>query len=80
MEPTSPMLQADSLPAEAPGKPKNPGMGSLFPSPVDLSDPGIERGSPALHTDSLPTELSGKPGPRERQDFKDKPICLRAKK
>ena len=31
------------------------------PSPVDLSDPGIEPGSPALQADSLPTELSGKP-------------------
>ena len=54
------MLQADSLPAEAPGKPKDPGVGSLFPSPVDLPDPGIEQGSPTLQADSLPTELSGK--------------------
>ena len=28
-----------------------------FPSPRDLSDPGIEPGSPALQADSLPTEL-----------------------
>ena len=28
-----------------------------FPSPGDLSDPGIEPGSPALQADSLPTEL-----------------------
>ena len=28
MEPRSPALQADSLPAEPPGKPKNPGVGS----------------------------------------------------
>ena len=35
--------------------------GSPFPSPGDLSDPGIEPGSPALQVDSLPTELSGKP-------------------
>ena len=27
-----------------------------FPSPGDLSDPGIEAGSPALQADSLPTE------------------------
>ena len=29
MEPRSPTLQVDSLPAEPPGKPKNPGVGSL---------------------------------------------------
>ena len=29
VEPRSPALQADSLPAEPPGKPRNPGMGSL---------------------------------------------------
>ena len=29
IEPRSPTLQADSLPAEAPGKPKNTGVGSL---------------------------------------------------
>ena len=34
--------------------------GSLFPSPGDLPDPGIEPGSPALQADSLPTELFGK--------------------
>ena len=28
MEPKSPTMQADSLPAEPPGKPKNTGMGS----------------------------------------------------
>ena len=35
-----------------------------FPSPGDLSDPGIDPMSlvsPALHTDSLPAEPSGKP-------------------
>ena len=35
--------------------------GLPFPSPEDLSDPGIEPRSPALQADSLPTELSGKP-------------------
>ena len=29
IEPRSPALQADSLPAEPPGKPKNTGVGSL---------------------------------------------------
>jgi len=32
-----------------------------FPSPVDLSNPGIEPGSPALQVDSLPTERSRNP-------------------
>ena len=31
------------------------------PSPVDLSDLGIELGSPALQVNLLPPELSGKP-------------------
>ena len=35
--------------------------GLPFPSPGDLSDPGIEPRSPALQADSLPTELQGKP-------------------
>ena len=39
---------------------QNTGVGSLFPSPGDLSNPWIEPGSPALQADSLPTELSGK--------------------
>ena len=30
IEPKSPTLQADSLPAEPPGKPKNTGVGSLY--------------------------------------------------
>ena len=39
--------------------------GELFPSPVDLPDPGIKPGSPSLWVDSLPAEdslpLQGKP-------------------
>ena len=31
--------------------------GFPFPSPEDLTDPGIKPGSPALQADSLPTEL-----------------------
>ena len=54
-------LRADSFPAEPLGKPKNVGVGSLSPSPVDLPDPKIKLGSPALQADSLPSELSGKP-------------------
>ena len=53
-------LQADSLPAEPQGKPRNTGVGCLIPSPADLLDPGIKLESPALQVDSLPTELSEK--------------------
>ena len=60
IKPRSPALQADSLPAEAQGKPKNTGVGNLS-FPADLPNPGIEPGSLALQADSLPTELSGKP-------------------
>ena len=60
IEPSSPALQVDSLPAEPQGKPKNTGVGSLsFLSPADLPGPGIEPGSPALQVDSLPAELPG---------------------
>ena len=54
-------MQADSSPAEPPGKPKNTGVGILSLSPGDLPNPGIEPGSPALQADSLPAELPGKP-------------------
>ena len=33
-----------------------------FPSPGDLSNPGIESGSPALRAGSVPFEPPGKPG------------------
>ena len=35
--------------------------GLPFPSPGDLSDPGIEPGSSTLQADSLPSEPPGKP-------------------
>ena len=35
--------------------------GLPFPSPEDVSDPGIEPWSPALQADSLPFELQGNP-------------------
>ena len=34
--------------------------GLPFPSPGDLTNPGIELGSPALQADALPSELPGK--------------------
>ena len=61
MEPRSLALQADSLPAEPQGKPKNTEVGSLIPSPSDFPDPGIKPKCPVLQVDSLPTELSEKP-------------------
>ena len=51
-------MQADSLPSEPPGKPKNTGLGS---SSGELPDPGIKLGSLALQVDSLLSELPGKP-------------------
>ena len=35
--------------------------GLQFPSPGDLSDPGIEPRSPALQADALPSKPPGKP-------------------
>ena len=40
---------------------QNTGVGSLFPSPGDLSNPGVEPRSPTLQADSLPAEPEGKP-------------------
>ena len=60
IEPRSPALQVDSLPAEPQGKPKNTGVGSLSLLQWIFLTHRIEPGSPALQTDSLPTELSGK--------------------
>ena len=57
IKPRSPSLQADSLPAEPPGKLKE---WVAYPSPGDLPNPGIEPGSSALQADSLPAELPGK--------------------
>ena len=52
-------MQADSLPAEPPGKPKNTGVGSLPLLQGNLLHPGTKTGSPALWADSLPAELTG---------------------
>ena len=60
IEPRSPALQTDSLPAEPQGKPKY-WSGQPIPSPGDLSKPGIEPRSPALQADSLPLSHQGNP-------------------
>ena len=54
-------MQADSLPAELPGKPRNTGVRSL--SLLQGTNPGIKPGSPVLQADSLPAELPGKHRP-----------------
>ena len=65
IKPRSPALQADSFPAEPPGKPKNIGVGSL--SLLQRIFPTQESNWGLLHCrrldslDSLPTELSWKP-------------------
>ena len=60
IQPMSPALQADSLPAEPQGKPKNTGM-VAYPFSSRSFWPRNWTGVPALQTDSLPTEWSGKP-------------------
>ena len=40
---------------------QNTGVGSLFPSPGDLRNPGIEPRSPTLQADSLQAEPQGSP-------------------
>ena len=46
-------------PWNSPGQ--NTGVGSLFPAPGDLPNPGIKHRSPALQVDSLPSEQKVKP-------------------
>ena len=61
IKPRSPTLQADSLPTEPQGKPKNTGVGGLSLLQWILPYPGIKPGSPALQINSFSTKLSGKP-------------------
>ena len=60
-QPRSPILQADSLLSEPPGKPMNTGVRRLCLLLGNLPDPGITLGSPALQADSLPGKLPRKP-------------------
>ena len=55
----SPTLQADSLPAEPQGKPKNTGVGSL--SLLQWIFPTQKPNQGVLQVDYIMTELSGKP-------------------
>ena len=61
IKPRSPVLQADSLLSEPPGKPPKTELKWYpIPSPGDLPA-GVKSGSPALQMDSLPAELPGSP-------------------
>ena len=60
IEPRSPILQADSLPAEPQWKSRSTGVGSLSLLQRIFQIQELNQGSPALLADSLPTELSGK--------------------
>ena len=60
IEPRSPALQADSLPSEPPGKPKNAEVGSPSLLQQIGADPEMETGSPVLQAGSLPAELPSK--------------------
>ena len=60
IEPRSPTLQVDSLPAEAPGKTKNTGVGSLSLLQGIFLTQELNQGLLHWRVDSLPTELSGK--------------------
>ena len=60
IKPRSPAVQADSLPSEPPGKPKNTGVGSL--SLLQQISPAQELNwGFLLQADSLLTELLGNP-------------------
>ena len=53
IEPRYPAMQADSLPAELQGKPKNTGVGSLSLLQQIFPTQESYPGSPALHADSF---------------------------
>ena len=61
IEPRSPTLQMDSVPSEPPGKPKNPGVGSLSLLQGNFLAQELKQGLLHCKADSLPAELPGKP-------------------
>ena len=63
IEPRSPILQVDSLPAESPGKPKNPGVGSL--SLTQGIFPTQESNQDLLHCRQILCQLSSPGSPCE---------------
>ena len=64
IEPRSPALQADSLPAEPQGKPKNTGVGSLS---FQWIFPSQESNQGFLHCRRILYQLSYQGSPRKRQ-------------
>ena len=76
IEPRSPALQANSLPSEPPGKPKNTRVEWVaYPFSRGTSQPEMEPGCPSLQVDSLLDELTGKPKNKEIQE-KRKQQCI----
>ena len=69
IEPKSPTLQTNSLPAEPQGKPENTGMGSLTLLQWILPTQGSNQGLLPLQAGSLPTELSGNPSHRKALQY-----------
>ena len=61
IEPRSPALQADSLPVETPGKPKNTGVGSLSLLQGIYPTHGLKPGILHFRWILLPAEPQGKP-------------------
>ena len=61
IKPRSPALQADSLPAEPLGKPKNTGVGSPYLLQGIFQIQELNRWSPTWQVESLLAELPGKP-------------------
>ncbi|CAI9180083.1 unnamed protein product [Rangifer tarandus platyrhynchus] len=57
IQPRSPALQVDSLPADPPGKTRNTGVGSLSLLQGIFPTQESNHGSPAVQADSLPAEL-----------------------
>ena len=79
IEPTSPALQVDSLPAEPPGKPKNTGVGSLTLLQQVFPTQELTRGLLYLQANSLPTELSGKSVYMGKDSKKRVYTCMKGK-
>ena len=65
IEPRSPTLQADSLPAEPPGKPKNTGVGSLSLLQRIFLTQELNQG--LLHCRWILHQLSYQGGPSDRR-------------
>ena len=71
IETRSPELQADSLPAEPPGTPKNTGVGSLCLLQGNLLTQESNRG--LLHCRQIPYQLSYTGSPQKQLTLKVKP-------